>query len=208
MKKIKAIAFLILLCVLTCSVLVSCKNEAEEQSDNGAEKMNIRAMGDDELCSYVTLGEYKGLSIELGARAKDTAVWDEIAERAQVKTLPEQQVNYYFAQAKAQYEYYAQTADISYEEMLAELGTNEEKMLSDAQELALGDILFELVRRAEGIELTDSEKLEYFERYAEKYVEDYGYNAEYVKENLEDMIYDSMLYDKVTEFLISNNEIN
>jgi hypothetical protein len=189
-------------------MLVSCKKEAEKESGISTEKMNISAITDQELASYVLLGEYKGLVIELGARSKDVAVWDEVASRAQVKTLPEQQVRYYFEQAKAQYEYYAQTADMSYEQILSELGTSEEQMLLEAQDLALGDILFELVRRAEGIDLTESEKAEHFERYVEKYVADYGYSTEYVSQNLKDLIYESMLYDKVTEFLISNNEIN
>ena len=206
MKKTRIIAFLTLLCVLICSSLISCKKEDEKESDISAEKMNISAMTDQELTSYVLLGEYKGLAIELGARAKDVAVWYEIASRAEVKNLPEQQVNYYFEQSKAQYKYYAQTAGISYEQMLAELGTTEEKMTLEARQLALGDILFELVRRAEDIELTESEKAEHFDRYVEKYVEDYGYSAEYVSQNLEDMIYESMLYDKTTEFLITNND--
>ena len=170
--------------------------------------MNISALSDAELSNYAALGEYKQLSIELGGRAKDSAVWEAVLERAEVKDVPEQQVDYYFEQSKAQYEYYAERADMTYSEMLEELGTTEEKMMSEARELALEDIVFELVRRAEGIELSESEKQEHFDRYAEKYVEDYGYTAEYVRGNLAEQIYDSMLYDKVTEFLITNNEIN
>ena len=207
MKRISVIAFLILLCAVLCISSVSCKKKTEEPSSS-AKKMNISLLSDGELASYVALGEYKGLSIELGTRTKDAAVWEEIAARAEVKQLPEQQVSYYFAQAKAQYEYYAERADMSYEDMLSELGTSEDKMLSEAKDLALGDILFELVRRAEGIELTALEKQEHFDRYADKYVEDYGYTAEYVRENLTEQIYSSMLYDKLTEFLISNNDIH
>lgn len=207
MKKTGFIAFLLLLCIVISS-FTSCKKSEQDADTPKAEKMNISALSDTELESYVTLGEYKGLSIELGGRKKDVAVWEEIAARAEVKSIPEQQVNYYFGQSRAQYEYYAEQADMSYSEMLTELGTTEEKMMLDARGLALGDILFELVRRAEGIELSDSEKQEHFERYATKYVEDYGYTADYVRENLTEQIYDSMLYDKITEFLISNNEIN
>ena len=208
MKKIGFVALLTLLAVLICSMLVSCKKEQEQIGESDAKKMNISALSDEALASYASLGEYKGLVIELGARAKDVAVWEEVASRAQVKALPEQQVRYYFEQAQTQYKYYAQTADMSYEQMLAELGTSEEQMLLEAQDLALGDILFELVRRAEKIELTESERAEHFDRYVEKYVKDYGYSTEYVSQNLEDLIYESMLYDKVTEFLISNNELN
>lgn len=208
MKKTGYIAFLLLLCILFSS-LASCK-KAREKDDEAqrAEKMNIAALGDAELAAYAVVGQYKGLSIELGGRTRDSAVWEEITSRAEVKAVPEQQVRYYFEQSVAQYEYYAERANMSYDEMLAELDTTEEKMLSDARGLALGDIIFELVRRAEGIELSESEKREHLDRYAEKYVEDYGYNAEYVKEHLVDQIYESMLYDKVTEFLLSNNEIH
>ena len=59
--------------------------------------------------------------------------------------------------------------------------------------------------KAEGITLSDSEKSEHFGRYLEFYVESYGYTEEYVKENLTDEIYESMLYDKASEFLIINN---
>lgn len=207
MKKTGYIAFLLLVCIVFSS-LAACKSDSEADEAQRAEKMNIAALGDADLASYAVLGEYKGLSVKLGGRTRDTAVWEEITARAEVKAVPEQQARYYFEQSKAQYEYYAERADMSYGEMLAELDTTEEKMMSEARGLALGDVIFELVRRAEGIELSESEKQEHFDRYAEKYVEDYGYTAEYVKENLVGQIYSSMLYDKVTEFLLSNNEFN
>ena len=54
--------------------------------------------------------------------------------------------------------------------------------------------------------LTDEEKEVHFDRYVDKYVSDWGYDRDYVAKNLADLVYDSMLYDKTTEYLIVNND--
>ncbi len=82
MKKTGYIAFLLLVCIVFSS-LAACKSDREADEAQRAEKMNIAALGDDELASYAALGEYKGLSVELGGRARDTAVWEEITARAE-----------------------------------------------------------------------------------------------------------------------------
>ena len=87
-----------------------------------------------------------------------------------------------------------------------EMGATEESVRAEAQEMAIDDIIFELVRRAENITLTEEEKESLFDKYVEKYVEDYGYSKSYVKKNMSELIYESMLYDKTTEFLIKNND--
>ncbi len=201
MKNTFARLCLIFISIATLVLGASCSDS--EVAD--AETVKISAMSNDELLSYAELGEYKQMTVELSGRPKGEAVWDAVRERANIKSYPEALVEYYFGQAEAQYKYYAEEADMSYGEMLDELGVSEESMLAEAREMAIGDVIFELVRRGEGIELTDGEKDSLFDKYVKKYVEDYGYTEQYVKENLAELIYDSMLYDKTTEFLIANN---
>ena len=80
--------------------------------------------------------------------------------------------------------------------------------MKKAEQRAVDDVIFELIRRKENISLTDDDKQAHFDKYVAKYVSDYGYTEEYVRENLAEKVYDSMLYDKVCEFLIANNKFN
>jgi ABC-type multidrug transport system fused ATPase/permease subunit len=84
-------------------------------------------------------------------------------------------------------------------------GASEDEIRAEAERMAVDDLLFELVKRTENISLSDNDKTEHFDRYVKKYVEDYGYDEEYVRKNLSSEVYDSMLYDKTTEFLIAYN---
>ena len=59
--------------------------------------------------------------------------------------------------------------------------------------------------KAENITLTDADKQNNFERYVVKFVDDYGYGEEYVRENMSEQIYDTMLFDKTVERLITLN---
>jgi FKBP-type peptidyl-prolyl cis-trans isomerase (trigger factor) len=117
-------------------------------------------------------------------------------------------VRYYELQKKAEYEYYAEQLGIKYKDVLEKLSTSEDKMRAEAERMAIDDVLFELIKRTENITLEESDKTDYLDRYVEKYVNDYGYEEEYVRKNLLGEVYDSMLYDKVCEFLIMNNDFN
>lgn len=202
----KFFSTLCLISLLFCAVCfgISCAKDEEVSP----QMMDISSMTDGELAAFVELGEYRGLTLTHSGKTKSEAIWDEIHSRAKINSYPEQQVEYYFNQARAQYEYYAKEADMSYEDMLAELGLSEDSMLADARRMAIGDVISEMIRRKEQIELTDAEKRTHFDRYAKKYADDYGYSTEYVKENMSELIYESMLRDKVTEFLIIENTFN
>lgn len=196
---------IILLLTLCVACFASCTYGGG--STTTAKKMDFLSLELTELEKYLYIDEYKGLQITLGQRTKGEAVWQTLSERAEVKSYPEQHVYYYVEQLRAQYEYYAERAGISYEEILEQLGINEGDILREAKELTKGDILFAIVVKKEGITLSDTEKQTLFDKYVEKYVSEYGYTESYVKENMTDRIYDSMLYDKVTEFLIINNTV-
>ena len=146
------------------------------------------------LDEYVTLDTYTGLTVTRSANdeTKGEAVWRTIVERAQIKTYPQEQLDYYAAQERAKYRYLEQ--DVS-----------EESILAEAKRLVREDLVFRYVVADTGMTLTEGEKDELYDRYVEKYVVDYGYSAEYVRENMRDLVLDSMLYDKTVEYLILNN---
>jgi FKBP-type peptidyl-prolyl cis-trans isomerase (trigger factor) len=94
---------------------------------------------------------------------------------------------------------------MKYEAMLDELGEDNVTMNAEAKRLVKNDLVFELIRKKEGIKITDEEKAQFFDRYVKKYAESYKYSEEYVRTELFELVYDSMLYDKTVEFLIINN---
>lgn len=199
LKRILAAA-LVLLALLS---LFSCNKEEKPVS---VEPLDIALMSEGELEGYITLGEYKGMTLTLGNSSKGEAVWAAVRKNATLKAYPEQQVEYYISQIEAQYAYYAEKAGVSYEEMLREVGATEQSIRTEAEQMTLGDLVYHALLRAEGIALSEEEKSRLFDRYVDKYVEDYGYSRDYVLENMADEIYSSMLYDKATEFLITNNQ--
>lgn len=202
MKNVVKRALVTLLALIMLISMFSCKKSDENES---AEPVDFAAMSDDELKSYAELGEYMLMTLKQGSSPKGEVVWAAVKKNATVKDYPEQQVSYYVSQIKAQYAYYAEEAGISYKEMLREVGATDESIRSEAESMAADDVIYELVRRDADITLREDEKSKFFEKYVEKYVEDYGYSREYVVENMTDEIYDSMLYDKTTEFLIAYN---
>ena len=202
MKRIlyRSAALLLLLCILLCAI--GCSKSAS------AEKLDLEKAEMSELCGYVTLGQYKNMTVKLDGRTKSEAIWSAIRKNADIVKYPETLVKYYEQQARSEYEYYAEQLDMKYKDVLKKLGTSEDEIRAEAERMAVDDLLFELVKRTENISLSDNDKTEHFDRYVKKYVEDYGYDEEYVRKNLSSEVYDSMLYDKVCEFLIMNNDFN
>ena len=203
MKNVIKRALVTSLALIMLISMFSCKKDGENES---VEPVDFAAMSDDELKSYAELGEYKLMTLKQGSSSKGEVVWAAVKKNATVRSYPEQQVSYYVSQIKAQYAYYAEEAGISYKEMLREVGATDESIRSEAESMAADDVIYELVRRDADITLREDEKSKFFEKYVEKFVDDYGYSREYVKENMQDEIYESMLYDKTTEFLITNNQ--
>ena len=96
---------------------------------------------------------------------------------------------------------------MTYEDILKELGESEATILERSKSMTKKDILVAQIAKLENIYITDDEKTLYFDKYVAKYVSEYGYDADYVTENMAKEIHSSMLYDKITEFLILNNNI-
>lgn len=194
----------ICLCIsLTVVFFASC-SYGEENKEHGS--IELLELESEELEKYITLGQYKGLYVELGAdEARGEAVWRAVEELSRIGDYPVSHVYYYRDQIVAEYKFYAEQAGVSYEEMLERLGESEASILEEAKKLTKSDLVYAAIVKNEGIAVTDEEKQTLFDRYVEKYVSEYGYEDEYVRAELTDEIYGSMLYDKTTEFLIVSN---
>ncbi len=200
-RKKKLIALVAVLSLLVSTlVLSSCTTEQD--------KTDFSKLSEDELAEYGKLGEYKGMTVVLKkAQSKEEAVWEKVIENMSEgeKTKPEQ-IYYYYTQLEKEYDFHAEKLGISKEELYKDLGIKDGDVFKEAEKMTKKDIACALVRKAESIEITAEEKEKYYSRYVEKYVSDYGYTKEYVEENMKDIVEASMLYDKITQFLIANNK--
>ena len=102
----------------------------------------------------------------------------------------------------------AKAGGVTYEDILESLGITEEMILEESKGLTAEDLVFAAFVRVENIELTQTEKDAHFEKYVSLFVSEYGYTEDYVREYLEDEIYETMLYDKALEKLISFTEFS
>lgn len=189
-------------------LLSVCSCAYNGASGEGGEKIDFLKIDLDVIEKYIDMGQYKGLEVSVTEGiAKDEILWATIEKNCTVKEYPIALVYYYQGQLEAEYEYYAEQAGMSYEDMCAELGVDSGSILKEAKALTKSDLVYSAIVKIEGISVTDTEKEKLFDKYVENYVSLYGYSEEYVKEKMTDEIYRSMLYDKTTEFLLKNNEV-
>ena len=181
----------ILLAILTLVLcLGSCSPKEEEET---AER---EAYDVERLEEYISLDAYEGLTVtaDTSDATKGEVIWQAIVARAESLDYPQAQVDYYAAQERAKYRY-------------LEEEVSEDVLLAEAKRLVKEDLVYQYILKDTGMELTEEEKETLFDRYVEKYVGTYGYSEEYVKENMRELVYDSMLYDKTMEYLILNNTV-
>ena len=193
--KIKRILSVITVIAILLMTLLSCGDKSY---------VKVSDMSLEDLEKNVTLCDYKGLEFVLDSKSKEEAILSYLDVNSAVK-CPDGLIDYYVEQIKAQYQYYADQNGVKYEQMLDMLGEDNITIKAEAKRLIKKDMIFELIRRRENITLSDSEKEQFFDKYVEKYAEIYDYSEEYVREELSDFVYDSMLYDKTVEFLIIHN---
>ena len=200
------------LAIVMCFLFIfpSCagNNAGTDESVSTArvQMMDISAL---DISEYVRLGSYSGIRITYSGEEsfdKAGAIWDHIILGSEILKYPTQQVDYYFNQKKAQYIYIARSSGDTYENVLSALGLTENDLKDEAIKLVEKDLVFFAVVDAEQITLSDTDKSANFDRYVKKFTEDYGYSEDYVRENMTEQIYQTMLYDKTCEKLISLNE--
>lgn len=199
------------LCLTISAFAVSCgkDGDSEKEDETGkkpsianVEKPDLDAL---EISEYVRLGEYKGMTVKLpGVDHEEEAVWNCVLENAEIISVPEGLLEYYEAQLIAIYKYYAEEQGITLEEAFEIYGMSEANIAEEAFEAARDDLVFAAVIDAEGIELTEENINTLYDTYVERYTL-IGYNESYIRENFRDEILDAMLYDKVLEFLMINN---
>ena len=205
----KLIAFLLLTAVLgICLTSCAPKPVPVEPGigvDGVDEKADLLAL---DLSEYVELGDYKNMKVSYDPEkhSKGDAAWAELLEISNVKKYHDRQIAYYFYQKRAGYEHMAKAGGVSYDELLDSLGITEETILEESRALTAEDLVFAALVKAEGIEITDEDKSAHYDKYVELFVSQYGYTEEYVLKYLEDEIYETMLYDKTLERLISFTE--
>ena len=205
----KSIASRLLLCFLSVALILgaaACSRENKDGKPHGesSKKPDISSLDPNE---FISLGNYKGLSLVLEeGKSKFETVWAAVVADSRLIIYPEGLVEYYINQATSRYKYYAELNEITYEQVLADFGIETADILAEARALAKEDLVSMAIIKAEGITLSEEEKTTHFDRYAKKFVSEYGYDEDYVKENLSELVYESMLQDKMFEFLILNNE--
>ncbi len=196
-----------LLALLLIGLTLSAASCApDESSDDEAESIPY---DEERLDEYLTSVTYRGLRVLFDEKTetKGEAVWRAVLERAQVSEYPHGQTAYYEAQIRAEYRYLADREDMTYEEMLSFRGMTEEAIEAQAKDMVKSDLVFLYIVRDAGIALSETERTELYDRYADKYVERYGFDRAYVDERLREEVFDSMLFDKTMEYLIIHNEV-
>lgn len=212
MRSMKSRIFIcgvLLLTVLTCISLWSCSKESEgaESAESETWATTEKSYEDMDISAYVTGVSYKGVKYTLDSEelSKEQVLWDAMLRNAQVTAYPEDMVEYFFSQTKAAYMYLVDGDEEAYLMLLESRGTDESKMREEAREMVKKDLVFWYIVQAEGITVTEEEKQTHFDKYVDKFVSDYGYSRDYVKSDMADEIYESMLYDKTLEYLFSVN---
>lgn len=197
----------LILALVSLLALASCKEKDGYEEETG-ENPRMPAYSALALESYVKPFAYTGLTVTVGeGEQRYEAVWRTVVDSVEIIEYPAEHVEYYVAQEKAKYRYFAKRDGIEYDALLEGLGVTEESILADARALVREDLVFEYIVRNAEIGLTDEEKAAHTDKYAEKLTEIYGGDKEYIKANMPERINDAMLHDKVMEYLLLNNRV-
>ena len=189
-------------------MFASCVNTGEQSETASATDTELTYENVD-VDSYVKSIQYKDLSVtwDSATETKEDAVWNAVYASVTIEEYPGDKINYYFNQMKNTYMYYAKGDETDYQLLLEAQGISESDMLEKAKENVKEDLVFEYIVKHEGIVVTEAERSELFDKYVQKYSEALNKPTEDVSSNMKDYIYESMLYDKTTEYLFSVNNI-
>ena len=209
-KKINVFSVLLALMLVISAFFAGCDKVFPQDGDEFAtEPYPAPDYSSLELSEYIKLGEYKDMTIDTTQYSvtDDFVLWNKIVNNAEVIEYPSNALAYYEDQTTRQYMHYAEEGNMTYDELISSLGITQKNIEEEAKRLVKNDLVQLAIVKAESIELTDDEKVKFFDKYAKKYTELYGYSKEYVRENLANEIYGSMLYDKMMEYLMLNNTL-
>ena len=213
---IKLISLLLSLLLVAAVMLTACGNNEDdtnvddttantESNDTVAKDLEAPDYYELDLSKYVKLGSYKGLVVDANGTTEGEAVFEAVVKKCEIIEYPESALNYYLTQTVELYKGYAKKANMSYDELMKALDLTEEDLENEAKNLIKKDLIAAALVKAEGLELTDNEKENLFDKYASVYMDLYDYTKSYIQENLSEEIYDSMQYDKLLEYLVNEN---
>ena len=194
------------ICMLTILLMLgtsSCKKKNETTSVPTPPSYSA-----EQLLASVRLDAYTGLTVilESETETRADAIWRHLLAQAEILNYPEDALAYYVEQEREVYRYYAEQNEMDEDEVKKLLGISEESIEKKAKQLVKKDLVYEYIRKDANIILTEKEKTDLFDRYAQQLADQYGYSLSYVKENMKDHVLDAMLYHKTTEYLILNNQ--
>lgn len=212
----KKIYFKLLCALLGALILIGLSactpREGQDKNDDASDIFDAQAQPFDystiNIDDYVKSLVYKGHTVKLPSESasREDAVWQAIIKTAEISAFPDGAVKYYFEQTKKYYLYLVDGDVEQYELLLSSRNITEENMMDEAEDMVKDDLVYHYILKKENIVLTDTEKLDLFDKYVQKYVEEYGYKGDYVFANMSGLIYESMLYDKTMEYLLLSNE--
>lgn len=202
LRKIMKRVLILLIAFLLLTSLFSC-----EQGDN--DNVSIADMPEVEatyLEDAVRLPEYKELTVtQKAGEGRGDAIWRVVLEGSEIIEYPDSFLSYYKSQTTSKYKHMAKEAAMTYAELIDALELTEADVENEARGLAKAELVAMAIIAEEGITLTDDEKARLFDKYVEKIAAELGKEISYVKENLANEVYDTMLRDKMIEFLITQN---
>ncbi|MBR2354068.1 MAG: hypothetical protein IKA76_06185 [Clostridia bacterium] len=161
------------------------------------------------LADYLAPVTYEGLIVRCQSpqETKSEAILRTLLAAATVKAYPEGSVEYYEGQLRAEYRYLAEREELTYEALLEIRGITEDDLHKEAKAMVKSDLVLLYIRKHADISLSEAEKTAFYDRYADRYVERFGYDRAYVDTHLREEIFDSMLFDKTMEYLLLHNEV-
>lgn len=201
MRRIRFLCALLAMGLLLSLGLAACGREPAEVADTAP------VYDSERISDYLSPLRFSGRVIPLEeGQAKDLAILSLLLSEVEVLLYPDEAMAYYERQIRAHDRYLAKEQGRDYEEYAAAEGRGDAFVAEEAKRMVRTDLLLVYVAEEAGLWLTDGEKAEHYEKYAEKYAKDYGYGRDYVDEHMRDEVYDSMQYDKTMEYLIRVNE--
>ncbi len=209
MKSFLKISALLFACVILLSAFCACKEDKTATDEELQSYSGMPEYDTANIESYVKPFDIAGFEVGEGEQAEQKrALWESVLSSAEIISYPEAQVEYYAEQERAKYRYFAKRDGIAYDGLLSSLGVTEESIYERARTYVKEDLVLEYIAKTGNVELTEEEKESLFDRYAEQLAALYGNDTEYVKENMQKQIYDTMRSDKIKEYLYVQNREN
>lgn len=154
----------------------------------------------------ITIKKYKGLKVE-AEKDSDNAedeleekVWKALLEQCDVKKYPQDKIEFYTEEIVNQYDFYSTMYDVKVEELIKQdYGATLEQVVKDkvCRELAT-----ELIAEKEKLKISEQEYKEGLTKLALEY--QFDDTKEFEKFVGKENIKQTMLQEKVTEFLVKN----